>query len=52
MWQKTASKEEADDFAWVTLEESKKYELIDGIHDELAMAEHKRKGIKTEWKRS
>jgi NADH pyrophosphatase NudC (nudix superfamily) len=44
--------EEADEFAWVTLEEAKGYELIDGIHDELAMAEHKRKGIKTEWKRA
>jgi len=43
---------ETDQFAWVTLEEAKNYQLIDGIYDELAMTEHKRKGIKTEWKRS
>ena len=42
---------ETDDFAWVSLKEAKKYELLDGIYDELAMAENKRKGIKTEWKR-
>lgn len=44
-------KEETDDFVWVTLKEAKKYELIDGIYDELAMAEQKRKGKKVEWKR-
>lgn len=43
---------ETDKFEWVTLEEAKKYELIDGIYDELAMAENHRKGVKTEWKRS
>ena len=43
---------ETDKAEWVTLEEAKDYELIDGIHDELAMAEHKRKGMKTEWKRA
>jgi 8-oxo-dGTP diphosphatase len=42
---------EADDFAWVSLEEAKKYNLIDGIYDELVMADRKRKGLKTEWKR-
>lgn len=42
---------ETDDFAWVNLEEAKKYDLLDGIYDELVMAENKRKGIKTEWKR-
>jgi 8-oxo-dGTP pyrophosphatase MutT (NUDIX family) len=45
-------KEETDDFAWVNLKEAKKYDLIDGIHDELIMAEQKRKGKKVEWKRA
>ena len=43
---------ETDQFAWVDLEEAKNYELIDGIYDELVMAENHRKGIKTEWKRN
>ncbi len=43
--------EELDQFAWVDLEEAKKYNLIDGIYDELVMAENKRKGKKMEWKR-
>jgi 8-oxo-dGTP pyrophosphatase MutT (NUDIX family) len=43
---------ETDKFAWANLEEAKKYDLIDGIYDELVMAENHRKGIKTEWKRS
>ncbi len=42
---------ETDKFEWVTLEEAKSYELIDGIYDELVMADNKIKGIKTEWKR-
>ena len=42
---------EIDEFVWVTLEEAKKYQLIDGIYDELIMAENKRKGQKSEWKR-
>lgn len=42
---------ETDKYEWVTLEESKKYELIDGIYDELVMADNKKKGLKTEWKR-
>lgn len=44
--------EENDQFAWVGLEEAKEYELIDGIYDELAMVENKRKGKKAEWQRS
>jgi 8-oxo-dGTP diphosphatase len=43
---------ETDKFVWVDLEEAKKYELIDGIYDELVMAENHRKGIKTEWRRN
>jgi 8-oxo-dGTP diphosphatase len=44
-------KEETDKFAWVSLKEAKKYNLIDGIYDELCMADQKRKGKKVEWKR-
>jgi 8-oxo-dGTP pyrophosphatase MutT (NUDIX family) len=43
--------EETDQFAWVTLEEAKKYELLDGIYDELCMADARRRGEKSEWKR-
>jgi len=44
-------KEEADKFAWVSLEEAKKLDLIDGIYDELVLTENLIKGKKTEWKR-
>jgi 8-oxo-dGTP diphosphatase len=43
--------EENDQFAWVGLEEAKGQQLIDGIYDELAMVENKRKGKKSEWQR-
>lgn len=43
--------EETDKFEWVSLDEAKNYDLIDGIYDELVMADNKRKGIKTEWQR-
>lgn len=43
--------DESDEYAWVDLEEAKKYDLIDGIYDELVMVENKIKGVKTEWKR-
>ena len=42
---------ETDKYAWVSLKEAKKYDLIDGIYDELQMADRKRKGKKVEWKR-
>jgi 8-oxo-dGTP diphosphatase len=42
---------ESDDFAWVSLEESKKYQLIDGIYDELVMIDKKLRGEKVEWQR-
>lgn len=45
------SPDETDNFKWVSLEEAKEYNLIDGIYDELAMAEEQRKGNKTEWER-
>lgn len=54
-WKKgkvTLQKEEADDFAWVSLKEAKKYDLIDGIYEELVMAEKKRMGKKVIWKRN
>lgn len=44
-------KGEADKFEWVSLKEAKKYDLIDGIYDELVMAENQIKGDKSEWKR-
>ncbi|MCL5090606.1 MAG: NUDIX domain-containing protein [Patescibacteria group bacterium] len=47
----TLQEGETDQFAWVTLKEAKDYDLIDGIYDELWMAENRRKGIKEEWKR-
>ena len=43
--------EECDEFAWVSIKEAQSYQLIDGIYDELVMAENKRKGNKTEWQR-
>ncbi len=43
--------EENDQFAWVNLEEAKNYQLLDGIYDELIMAEHKKQGKKLIWKR-
>ncbi len=48
----TLQKEETDQHAWVSLEEAKSYELIDGIYDELVMAENHIKGKKTMWQRS
>lgn len=47
----TLQKEEAEEFAWVNLKEAKKYDLIDGIYDELVMADIKRKGQKVTWRR-
>ena len=44
--------EETDQSAWVTLEEAKGYDLIDGIYDELAMADAVRRGQRREWSRS
>ncbi len=44
--------DETEDYAWITLEEAKSYKLIDGIYDELVMADRKRKGEKGEWVRT
>ncbi len=45
-------KDETDGFAWISLKEAKKYNLIDGIYDELVMVENKIKGVKSEWERT
>jgi len=42
-------KAECDDFAWVTLEEAKNYDLIDGIYDELWQAHDLQNGQAHEW---
>ena len=42
---------ETDQFAWVTFQEAKEYALIEGIYDELGMAEERKRGIKKEWKK-
>ena len=42
---------EIDKYEWVTVEEAKNYDLIDGIYDEIVMADKQRKGEKGEWKR-
>jgi 8-oxo-dGTP pyrophosphatase MutT (NUDIX family) len=42
---------ETDAFAWVTVEEARAYDLLDGILDELVMARDRRKGVKTQWRR-
>jgi 8-oxo-dGTP pyrophosphatase MutT (NUDIX family) len=42
-----------DQHAWVTLEEAKSYDLLDGIYDELAMVEHMRSGKpRSQWERA
>lgn len=48
----TLQEEETDQYAWVSLDEAKAYDLIDGIYDELAMADAKRRGEIYEWKRA
>lgn len=47
----TLQKEETDKFEWVSSAEAKKFDLLDGIYDELIMVDKKREGVKTEWKR-
>lgn len=44
--------DETDDYKWVSLEEAKDYDLIDGIYDELVMAEETLQGQKGEWHRA
>ena len=47
----TLQEDELDKAEWVTLEEAKEYNLIEGIYDELVMAENHQKGIKSDWKK-
>ncbi len=47
----TLQEEETDQFAWVTTQEAKDYELIDGILDELKMTDAQIRGEKSEWQR-
>lgn len=42
---------ETQNFAWVSLKEAKNYDLIEGIYDELVMAEAQIMGTKSEWKK-
>lgn len=44
-------KDEADKYAWVNLKEAKEHDLLDGIYEELVMAEKQLKGEKMEWQR-
>jgi 8-oxo-dGTP diphosphatase len=43
--------EEVDKSAWVSVEEAKEYNLIDGIYDELVMAAELLAGYRREWQR-
>lgn len=45
-------KEEADEFAWVSTEESKNYPLIDGIFEEFVQIDNWKAGNKTLWQRA
>lgn len=47
----TLQEEEADKFEWISVEEAKDYDLIDGIYDEIVMADKQRRGEKSEWVR-
>lgn len=47
----TLQVDESDQYAWVSVGEARKYELIDGIYDELVMADKHRQGTKSEWQR-
>jgi 8-oxo-dGTP diphosphatase len=44
--------DESDQYAWVDLKEAKNHQLLDGIYDELVMAENQRKGRHSEWQRA
>lgn len=44
--------EECQDHAWVDLKEAKNYDLIDGIYDELAMADDVARGKPIDWHRT
>ena len=41
--------EELTKYKWVTLEEAKDYDLIEGIYEELEIVDKKLKGVKEKW---
>lgn len=41
--------DEADQYAWVTKEEAKSYDLIDGIYEEILLADRLRQGKRATW---
>jgi len=43
---------ETDQYAWVTTEDAKNYDLIGGIDEEFIMADMRRRGEKSEWKKA
>jgi len=43
--------EETDKYEWVSVEEAKSFDLIDGIYEEIVMADEQRRGTKREWGR-
>ncbi len=45
-------KEECDAFAWITAEEAKDIDFIDGIYDEIVMTEKHQRAVKSEWQRA
>ncbi|MDP2665739.1 MAG: NUDIX domain-containing protein [bacterium] len=44
--------DETDQYAWISSDEAKDYKLIDGIDKELCMVDARRRGQKSEWKKS
>ena len=48
----TLQKEEADQYAWVSAKEAEQYPLIDGIQDELILAEKFLRGEGGSWSRA
>lgn len=48
----TLQEDEIEEYMWVSLEEAKDYNLIEGVYDELVMAEEYRKGLRNEWKKT
>jgi len=47
----TLQKEETDKFVWISFKEAKKYDLIDGIYEELAMVEKMKKYKNVVWEK-
>lgn len=45
-------KEESDKFEWVTVEDAKNYDLIDGIYEEFVMVESLKKGKRVLWQKA